>query len=641
MLHPPRSVIVGTAGHIDHGKTSLVKALTGVDTDRLKEEKERGITIDIGFANLILPSGIHVSIVDVPGHERFIRNMVAGASGIDLVLLVIAADEGIMPQTKEHLEICELLGIKEGLIVLTKIDLVDKEWLEFIQEEVKNFLKGSFLEGAPIIPFSAITLQGKEELIKILDYKAQQVALRDIDQPFRLPIDGVFTIKGFGLVVRGTSLSGKVTLNQELMVYPHKKLVKVRNIHVHGTPLTIAQAGMRVALNITGIDKEEIFRGNVIADKGCLEPSLWLDVFIKVLKDTEPPLKNMETLLLYIGTSEVSGKVILFSRDTLSAGEEDVAQLFLSKPVCVWRGDHFILRRGGTNKTVAGGFILNPLSIKRKRSQPLEKKDLRELLTSDPKKLLRHYIQKRDLFGISLKELEIHTSIFGEKLKNLLEELREEILPLRTGDEIHYFSNKALIRLKDDIMEKLRKFHESNPFSPGLTKEFLKSRLSPELNIILFEKALYDLVEEGKILKEKELYIHSQYKKDFSASFQKFKKELEEKFLKEGITPRDYEEILMESGKDYKAVLEVLKTLLREGILIKLTDKLIFHRSVLKEVEEKVREYFKDNKELSINDFRKLIGEGVSRKYIIPILEYLDKEKVTLRVGDKRVLRRR
>ncbi|MCS7149536.1 MAG: selenocysteine-specific translation elongation factor [Caldimicrobium sp.] len=641
MPEPIKSVVIGTAGHIDHGKTSLVKSLTGIDTDRLKEEKERGITIDIGFANLILPSGIQASIVDVPGHERFIRNMVAGASGIDLVILVIAADEGIMPQTKEHLEICELLGIKDGVVVLTKIDLVDEEWLEFVKDEVKRFLSETFLKEAPIIPFSAITLQGKEDLIEAIDKKASQISQKILDQPFRLPIDGVFTVKGFGLVVRGTALSGEVSVNDELMIYPQKRIIKVRNIQVHGKSVNRAQAGMRVALNITGVDKEDLSRGDVIGEIGSHEPSEYIDIFLKVLKDTDPPIKNFENLLFYIGTKEVLGKVILFNRDDIKAKEEDVAQLFLAEPVCVWRGDPFILRRGGTNKTVAGGYVLNPLSYRRKRTKAWEKRELEELLVNEPKRIIKYYVYKRGVLGLSKRELSLHTSLFGERLTTLLKQLEDEVLSIKVGDGEFLFSCKSLLDIKEEILERLKKFHEHNPFSSGLTKEFLKTRLSSDVRDILFERALSELINEGKIQKEKEIYYLSDYKKDFSTSFQYLKKRLSEKFLKEGLTPRDYEEILLEFGKEYKAAAEILKNLLRDGTLVKLTEKLIFHVDVLKDIEKKVREFFKTKEELTINDFRKIVGEGVSRKYIIPILEYLDKEKITLRIGDKRILRRR
>ncbi|MFN4196908.1 MAG: selenocysteine-specific translation elongation factor [Caldimicrobium sp.] len=634
-----KHIVVGTAGHIDHGKTALVKALTGIDTDRLKEEKERGITIDIGFAKLILPSGIYISIIDVPGHERFIRNMVAGASGIDLVILVIAADEGVMPQTKEHLEICELLGIKDGIVVLTKADLVEKEWLEMLTSDVEQFLKGTFLEGAPIIPFSSITLQGKDELLRVLDEKAKKIKSKEVDQPFRLPIDGVFTIKGFGLVVRGTAISGEVSLSEDLMLYPQKKKIKVRNIQVHGEQVRKASAGSRVALNISGAEKEEIKRGDIIATQNVLEPSQWLDVKIKVLNDVDPPLKNFENLLFYHGTAEGLGRVILLNKEVLNAGENDVAQIFLQKPICAWRGDRFILRRAGTNVTIAGGIILNPISHRRKRTKPWERKELEFLAEADDESLIYYLIEKNGVLGISLRSLSLQTALFGKKLETIFNALKEKIVLLEEGEETYLYTVKTFNDLKKEILEKLQKFHENNPFSTGLNREFLKSRLSTQPREKLFDKALNELLQENKIVREKELYFLPDYQKK-STEFEIFRKQLELKFLKEGLTPRDYEEIIYEFGKSHKAAEDVLKLLLREGILIKVSEKIIYHRKILEEVEKNVREYFKNQKELTVSDFRKILGEGVSRKYLIPLLEYLDKQKVTLRIGDKRVLRK-
>ncbi len=632
-----KSLVIGTAGHIDHGKSSLVKALTGIDPDRLKEEKERGITIDLGFAKLLLPSGIFVSIVDVPGHERFIRNMVAGASGIDLVLLVIAADEGIKPQTKEHLEICELLGIKDGIVVLTKVDLVDKEWLELIKMEVEEYLKETFLKNSPIIPFSAVTLEGKEELIQVLDEKAQELSFKDKSLPFRLPIDSAFNIKGYGLVVRGTALSGEVSLNQELMLYPHKIKIKVRNIQVHGKNMEKASAGSRIALNIQGVEKEKIKRGDIVAEPEVLEPSQWLDLKVKILKEIEPPLKNLENLLFYVGTSEVLGKIVLFNKETLFPKEEDVAQIFLQYHVCVWRGDRFILRRPGTNQTIGGGIILNPLSQRRKRTKPWERKELEFLAQAQEKDLVNFYIQKKGAQGIAFKNLGLYTGLFGERLQKILSHL--EIIQKKYKDTFYLFSKEAFKNLKEEIKEKFKKFHQNTPFALGLTKEFLRNRLSSLPHEILFDIALEELIKEKILQKEKEIYYLEEFKKELT-DIETVKKQIEEKFLKEELTPRNYEEILFELGKDYKVYEEILKGLLREGILIKLTEKIIVHRRMIEEVISKVKDYFKKHKELTVADFKKLVGEGVSRKYLIPLLEYLDRQKITLRIGDKRVFRK-
>lgn len=633
-------VIVGTAGHIDHGKTTLVKALTGIDTDRLKEEKERGITIDIGFASLILPSGTLVGIVDVPGHEKFIRNMVAGATGIDLVMLVIAADEGVMPQTREHLEICELLGIKDGMVIITKIDLVEKEWLELVKEEVKEFLKNTFLKDAPLIFFSAVTLEGKEEIIRTLEEKASVISIKPEDQPFRLPIDGVFTVKGFGTVVRGTALSGKVRLNQTLVLYPKHILTKVRNIQVHGKNVDLAFAGMRTALNLQGVEKEAISRGDVVAEPDVLKPSQWLDIKILSLKNVKPPIKNFENLLFYIGTKETLAKVFLFGKDYLEPGETDVAQVFLQEPVVAWRGDRFILRRPSTNQTVGGGEVLNPVSSRRRRTKPWERKELEFLASAGDRDLMFYYIEKRGFLGISEKDLQVAVSVFGEKFTSLINALKDQVIKLKEGDKHLYFSKEAERKLEQEIISALKKFHENNPFSPGLTKELLKSRISSLIPEVFYNYVLEKLLNEKKVAREKEIFYLPDFQYVRSEEREKLRKELEEKFLKEGYTPRDFEVILLDFKENHKAIKELAQTLLREGVLVKLAEKLVFHRRILEDWERRVKEAFSNKRELELSDFKKLVPEGVSRKFLIPLVEYLDKKKITLRIGEKRILRK-
>jgi len=637
---PPKSVIVGTAGHVDHGKSTLIKVLTGIDPDRLKEEKERGITIDLGFAHLILPSGILAGIVDVPGHERVIHNMVIGAGGVDLVMLVIAADEGVMPQTVEHLEICELLGIKDGFVVLTKVDLVDEELLELVTEDVREFLKGTFLEGAPIIPFSAITLQGKEDIIKVLDEKAKKVREKPIRKPFRLPIDGVFTVKGHGTVVRGTAISGEVALGDEVMVYPQGILTKVRGIQVHGKPVDKAYAGMRTALNLLNVSKDEVERGNVVSLPGVLKPTQWVDVEIKTVRKLSKPLKNFENLLLYIGTSEVLAKLILVVKNELPANEKDVAQLFVSKPIVCFRADRFILRRPGTNETVAGGRVLLPVTGRRKRTKPWEKEELLFLAQGDLSEIAYYLIKKRGRRGLKREDLSYSLSIYSQELEDIITSLNEKLIIIPEGETRYLFAKSALAELKEEILERLEKYHQANPLSPGLSKEALKSRLSDETNHLLYERALYQLLQEQKLYKDKDLYLLSQYRNIKSTELEELKKKVEQTFLKEGLTPRDAEEILLDFGDKYYVAKELFKLLQRESVLIPVTEKLVYHRDILEEVKRKVFDYFERNKELTVSAFRDLFGGNLSRKYLIPLLEYLDKVKITLRVGDKRVLRK-
>ena len=637
---PQKSVIVGTAGHVDHGKSTLIKVLTGIDPDRLKEEKERGITIDLGFAHLLLPSGILAGIVDVPGHERFIHNMVIGAGGVDLVMLVIAADEGVMPQTVEHLEICELLGIKDGFVVLTKVDLVDDEFLELVTEDIREFLKGTFLEGAPIIPFSAVTLQGKEDIIKVLDEKANKVKEKPIHKPFRLPVDGVFTVKGHGTVVRGTAISGQVAVGDEVMIYPQGILTKVRGIQVHGKPVDKAYAGMRTALNLLNVSKDEVERGNVVSLPGVLKPTQWLDVEVKTVRKLSKPLKNFENLLLYIGTSEVLAKLILVVRNELPANERDVAQLFVSKPIVCFREDRFILRRPGTNETVAGGRILLPVTARRKRTKPWERDELKFLAQTNLAEIAYYLIKNKGRRGLKIEDLSYSLSIYGQELEDIIKSIKEKVIIIPEGETKYLFAKSALEKLKEEILMRLEKFHQSNPLSPGLSKEALKSRLSDEPNHLLYERVLYELLEEQKLYKDKDLYLLPQYRNLKSNELEELKKRVERAFLKEGLTPRDAEEVLLEFGDKYHVAKELFKLLQRENVLIPVTEKLVYHRDILEEVKRKVLDYFQKHKELTISAFRDLFGGNLTRKYLIPLLEYLDKEKITLRLGDKRVLRK-
>ncbi len=643
-MEKQKRVIIGTAGHIDHGKTALVKALTGIDTDTSKEEKARGITIDIGIAPLVLPSGILAGIVDVPGHEKFIHNMVAGASGIDFVLLVIAADEGVMPQTKEHLEICELLGIKDGIVVITKIDLVEKDWLELVTEDVKNFVKGTFLEKAPFVYFSAVTLEGKEELITLIDEKAQKVVQKPINEPFRLPVDGVFSIKGFGTVVRGTLLSGKVRKNQEAMIYPKKILTKIRNIQIFGKNVEESIAGSRTALNLSGISKEEVTRGDVVAEPEVLEPSNYLDVDLQVLRDIKRGIKCFEEVFFHVGTSRIKAKVILLGKKELSPGERDVVQIVTESPVCVWRGDRFILRRGPENITIGGGIILNPCSYKRKRTKPWEREEVEFIKKARDEELFLFYVNKKEFLGIEEKRLKILLSVFGEKFKELEEKIKNQIVLIKEGEKNFYFSRENFENLKKEILKVLEKFHRENPFSPGLNKELLKSRISSFIHQGLFEKAIEDLIKQGRITKDKEIISLSGFKHLDKEGTEKLKKEVEKKFLEEGITPRNFEDVLVEFKDNYKAAKEIFEALLRERVLIRLTDKIVMHSKVIERVKEEVIKFLKSHGEMQLSDFKKLIndafGKSVSRKYVVPLIEFMDKEKVTLRIGDKRILRK-
>jgi len=421
-----KQIILGTAGHIDHGKTALIKAVTGIDTDRLKEEKLRGITIELGFASIDLPSGQHLGIVDVPGHEKFIKNMVAGATGIDIVAMVIAADEGVMPQTREHMEICTLLEIKQGLVVLTKTDLVDEEWLELVIEDVNEFTRGTFLEGKPVMPVSSVTGQGIPEFIKALDELSAVTPSRSVKSLFRLPVDRVFSIKGFGTVITGTLISGRVKTGDTVMIYPSGITSKVRGIQIHNQSVNSAEAGMRTAINFQGLEKTSVQRGEVVSSPEALKASYMLDVSVHFLKSNKKPVKNRTLIRFHTGTSEIPGHVVLLDKDEIIPGETTVAQIRLDSPVAVVSDDKFVIRSYSPVRTIGGGQILNPLPQKHKRFKKSISEGLKTLITQPPEEITAYHVDNSGYKGISFSDLKIMTNIPEKQLDNALQKLLSE-----------------------------------------------------------------------------------------------------------------------------------------------------------------------------------------------------------------------
>ncbi len=635
-----KRIILGTAGHIDHGKTTLVKALTGIDTDRLKEEKKRGITIELGFAHLTLPSGVRLGIVDVPGHERFIKNMVAGASGIDLVALVIAADEGIMPQTREHLEICELLGVKSGIVVLTKKDLVDEEWLQLVKEDVLQGLKGTFLEQAPVVAVSAVTGEGLEELVEVLDNLVAHIPDRSAEGPFRLPVDRVFTIKGFGTVVTGTALSGRLKVGEEIVVYPQGLSSRVRRIQVHGQDRDFAEAGLRTALNLQGIEKEDVERGHVVAHPGVLQPSYILDLDLRYLSSAPRPLLHNTRVRFHIGTSEILGRIFLIGIDRVDPGSRALVQIRLEEPVVCWRGDHFVIRSYSPMVTIGGGVVLDPLARRRKRSKRHQIEELKLLRDGTPQEVVFYHVKRAGILGITEEKMALRVSLFGDALKKVLQELASQgkIRQIYGEGRKIYISGEVYTRLKDEVLERLARFHQKFPLRPGLSKEDLRHRLPSGLEVRVFETLLKELEQEGKIARDKELIRLATHRIVLADELEKLKKNIEEAFRREGFQPRDKDEILSQFRENPDLTVEIYHLLLKEGLLIPVKENLVYHVEVIEEIKQRLREFFREHKELAVGDFRKLLS-GASRKYLIPLLEYLDRERFTMRLGDKRILR--
>ena len=639
MAASARSLILGTAGHIDHGKTTLVKALTGTDTDRLKEEKERGITIELGFAHLDLPNGKRLGIVDVPGHERFVKNMVAGAMGMDIMALVVAADEGVMPQTREHLEICQLLGVSHGVIVLTKKDMVDEEWLELVTEDLKDFVKNTFLENAPIVPVSSVTGEGIDELIQVLSDLTKDIEPKAPSGPYRLPIDRIFTVKGFGTVVTGTSISGVIHVGDEVLIYPKGISSKIRGIQTHGSEATEAHPGMRTALNLQSVYKEDIERGDVLATPGSLRPSYLLDLHLIYLKSAKRPLKYRSPVRFHAGTAEVMGR-ILMEGDEIEPGFEGYVQIKLEKPVAVLPGDHYVLRSYSPIHTIGGGRIINPVPRKRKRTRPDLWKELAALAKAAPSERILLHLKGAGHRGLTLDEISVRTGLYGKPLEKELSGLlgKKSIVKIES-EGVRYIHAELFEQLKQHILDILADFHKNNPLVKGLSKEELRSKLlSGRIDPKLFHKALNELVSGGEIAQDRDTVRLSTHKVALAEDQKQLRAALESLFLKAGLKPPSIDNALKKISDDLELAKEILNLLIEEKVLVRLKDDLIFHKKSLEKAEELVVSHIKQHGELTVSDFRDLT-DGLSRKYMIPILEYLDNKRVTIRVGDKRQLR--
>ena len=645
-----KTIILGTAGHIDHGKTTLVKALTGTDTDRLKEEKERGITIELGFARLDLPSGTSIGVVDVPGHERFVKNMVAGAMGVDLVALVIAADEGVMPQTTEHLEICQLLGVKKGLVVLTKVDMVDEEWLELVTEDVKEFMQGTFLKDAPVVPVSSVTGQGLEELLDVLDRMVAEIRPRKPSGPFRLPVDRSFVMKGFGTVVTGTVISGQAELGQDVVIYPRGHEAKIRGIQIHGSEARTTKPGLRTALNLQGVSRDQAPRGSVVAGSGALHPSYLLDIEFDYLASNEKPLKHRAPVRFHAGTAEVIGRILL-QGDEAAPGSRVYCQLKLEEPVAVLPGDRYVIRSYSPIRTIGGGRILNPVPRKRKRTKPEQWDELKVLAKGSPEELILLHLKKAGIRGLTPGEISVRTGIYGKALRKELDRLLGSRQIVKFDADEKFVSGQVISGLVERALELLKRFHQENPLKRGMSREELKSRLFPSLTEAseasmkaissrLFQKVVDGLKSEGRIAVEKDLVRLSSHKVTLEEDARRVREDLEALFLKAALTPPSKEEALERTAGslDLQEASEIFDLLVREGRLVRLKGGLFYHPRIIEKLEKDVVAFLKKSEEMGVAEFRELTG-GLSRKYMIPLLEHLDHRKVTIRIGDKRRLR--
>jgi len=632
-----RSIVVGTAGHIDHGKTALVKALTGVDADRLKEEKERGITIELGFANFTLPGGENVALIDVPGHERFVKNMAAGASGIDYVILVVAADEGVMPQTREHLDICSLLEINAGLVVLTKADLVDEDLLELAREDVFDLLKGTFLEGAPILAVSSTTGQGVEDLKAAIDRMAKEhPPARGSGGLFRLPVDRAFTMRGFGAVVAGTIASGAIAADDDVEVLPRKLKAKVRGIQVHGEKKGSAFAGQRAALNLGGVDLRELKRGDVVAASGMLRPTYMMDARIELSRHHTEPLPNLARLRLHLGTQEAPAVAALLDRDELLPGEGAYAQLRTLREVVCSPGDRFVLRSFSPATTVAGGVVLDSRPKKHKRGQAEALAALDVLHKGSLQDKLGAFLKSRKFSGMSLAEVHADLGVSKDEAGALLKKAEEEGIALLTDSRTSLFHHSQTVDgLKASAAKILKKHHEQKPLQQGMETEELRSRFPGYIDRKLVDFALTRMISLGEAEAEgKTLRLAG-----FAPRLDNAEEELREK-VSQTLSRRKYAaptlpEISAELGENEKVLAPLLEFMVAAGDVVKTKEGLFFESAAISELSEKVIALLRERGEIGVSDIKNITG--ATRKYSIPLIECLDGRKITLRKGDMRI----
>jgi selenocysteine-specific elongation factor len=634
-----KQIILGTAGHIDHGKTSLVKAITGTDTDRLKEEKERGITIELGFAALDLPGGQHLGIVDVPGHEKFVKNMVAGATGIDIVVMVIAADEGVMPQTREHLEICTLLGVQHGMVAVTKIDMVDKEWLELALEDIRDFVQGTFLQDAPVVPLSSVTREGIPEFIQTLDQLAAKIPDRPPSDMFRLPIDRVFTMKGFGTVITGTLISGRVKTGETIMIYPSGITSKVRGIQVHNRSAEEAEAGMRTAINFQGLEKEAINRGDVLSRPAALMASYMVDLSLHYLASNKKPLKNRSRVRFHTGTSEVLGNLILLDRDELLPGEDSVAQLRLDSAVALVKDDRFVIRSYSPVYTIGGGKVLNPIPLKHKRFKSETVEGLKQLNDQPPEAVIAFHIQLSGFQGLSFAHLKVMTNLADKQLENTLQSLLSKKTLIQVDKENRiYIHHTCFETLKNDFRGHLADYHSAHPLKPGMSKEELKTKFPLFLSPKLFNLTLNQMVREQEIAQEENTVRLTSHTVSLGSQQADIKNKILETYLQAGLQPPYFKELSKSLDTDPKRSKDILMHLVNEGAIIKVKEELYFHAVTIEKLKKKLVAYLEAQGEINTPQFKEMTG--VSRKYVIPLAEYFDSTNLTLRVGDVRRLRK-
>ncbi len=636
-------IIVGTAGHIDHGKTALVKALTGVDADRFPEEKLRGITIDIGFAELNLGE-INVGFVDVPGHEKFVKNMLAGASGIDLVMLIIAADAGVMPQTREHFEICRLLETKNGLIVLTKKDLVDDEFLELVKLDSAELIENSFLENAPVIAVSAKTGEGIEELKETLKKLAFEIPARKNETIARLPIDRSFSVRGFGAVVTGTLMAGEISEADEMEILPSGKKVRVRGLQTHGKAVKTVRAGQRTAVNLGGIEHTAIERGMILCEKNALRSTQIFDAEIEVLKTAKKSLKSRQRVRVHIGTIEALARVqVLNETGEIEAGEKDFVQLRLEIPIATIPNERFIIRSYSPQMTIAGGKVLDNAAVKHRRKEVKNvRKYLRNLIEADGDKikLTKLYLETAGEIAATFSDLQARTGWRRGILQKAVQANIENRAIIEADS--YLMARTPFEDLKSKTLTEIGNFHAKEPLARGILRETLREKIYAHLPPEIFKSVLSNLEKEKRIAAEKDIVRLAAHNLELSADDKILRERLEQTYKMAKLEVPKLEDALSEAVKNTTSTREtarkVFQLLLNSGEIVKITDEFYFSKNVIDDLIRQLKDYAatSSDKLIDVAKFKDIAG--ISRKYAIPLLEYFDRERITRRAGDKRLI---
>ncbi|MSP40065.1 MAG: selenocysteine-specific translation elongation factor [Deltaproteobacteria bacterium] len=628
--------IIGTAGHIDHGKTSLIKALTGIDTDRLKEEKERGISIDLGFAHLDLPDGTSAGVVDVPGHERFIKNMLAGAHGIDLVLFTVAADDGVMPQTEEHLDIVHLLGIKMAIFVITKADLAPSRIAD-VEEEIEIMTLGTTLENSPKIAVSSVTGQGLEELKQLISTTLKSATHAAPSGYFRLPVDRAFVLQGHGVVVTGTSLSGEIKVGEQVRCLPGDNLFRVRSLQVHGQSVERAGWGQRVAINLTGPERASIERGQVICHDKLSLTTERFDAFLEVRPAAAKGIKNHQRLRIHMGAAERLGKIVLLGdKEKAEAKESLYCQITLEEPLLVLRGDHFVARDETAQRTLGGGTVIHPWAKRHKRGDPNLPSRLKALHTGDFAELMENFLNESSAFALSIDAIYQFLNLREEEARQKVDALKS-LRALNAEGEKVYTTELKWSQLKDRLLKILKEFHAGHPLIPGMDMEELRGKLVYELSPKTFRVVVDLFIKEKLIAKEENLLRLASHKVQLGGQETVLMDKIKKILGEQPLAPPDLKEIEKQAGVPRNRLTEVIRLLERDGSVVRVTTDMYYLASSIEQLRGTLVQFLTEKGEMNAAAFRDLIGS--SRKYIIPLLEYFDRAGLTIRIGDIRKLK--